>query len=776
MPDQRILILEDDPALADLMQRWLQRAGFSITAAVRTGPDALLAAIRQPPDLALVDIHLPGEMDGIATAGWLRERFDVPVVLITGMADADTLRRVKESAAYGFLQKPFTQEELQATVALAWQRHQAQRRVELNLAERERRLRAIIDAEPECVKLLAADGTLLEMNPAGLAMVEADSPGEVVGRCVYPLIGPEHRAQFQALHERVFAGESGDLRFELIGLKGARRWLETHAVPLRDATGRITAALGLTRDITDRQQAEERLRASEANLAAAQRITRLGSWEFALVDLHDMDRNPLRWSDEVFRIFGYEPGQVEVSNPAFLNAVHPDDRAAVQQAFDTALRERKPYEIDHRIVRPDGTERIVHEHSEMVFDEGTGQPVKVVGTVQDITERKRMEESLRMAEAHYRTLFEFAPSGFLVQNAAGRIIDLNPAVCSMLGYAREELIGRPVWELTSAPRRLVQQHIAGILKGADVHCQTRNARKDGTPCDLELWETKIQLSDGSDGILVVSQDITERKRAEEVVQQSHAQLRSLAARLQTIREEERARIAREIHDEFGQLLTGFKMDVAWLDKQLAGLRERSLRASLARKVKKMSELLDEMVQSVRRISTDLRPGVLDDLGLVAAMEWQAREFQARTGIRCRFVSDVQRIVLDADRKTGVFRIFQETLTNVARHARASRVTVRLSQSNGTLTLVVKDNGAGITEQQITQTKSLGLLGMRERALMMGGEVLFAGRPGQGTTVTVRIPRADPARRTAKGTASKRALRSQPRRARRATQPQRASDW
>jgi signal transduction histidine kinase len=236
----------------------------------------------------------------------------------------------------------------------------------------------------------------------------------------------------------------------------------------------------------------------------------------------------------------------------------------------------------------------------------------------------------------------------------------------------------------------------------------------------------------------LSNEINERKIAEVHLRESEVQLRALAARLISVREEERARIAREIHDELGQVLTGLKMDVTWLAKRLAGTEKQ-----LVEKAETMCGLIDSTMHLIRRISTGLRPEILDDMGLVAAFTWQAREFQKRMGMRCRLKLPEEDLDLDKELSTAVFRIFQEILTNIARHAKASSVEVNLSITGDILKLKVVDDGIGISESQIRGQKSLGLLGMRERAQLFGGEVNIRGASGRGTTVSVSIPISRP---------------------------------
>ena len=234
----------------------------------------------------------------------------------------------------------------------------------------------------------------------------------------------------------------------------------------------------------------------------------------------------------------------------------------------------------------------------------------------------------------------------------------------------------------------------------------------------------------------LEQEVHAREQAEDEQRRSVEQLRALAARMQTAREEERTRVAREIHDELGQALTAIKIDLtALLPNVLADAGPKLQRYQTVFRV------LDEAIHSVRRIATDLRPGVLDDLGLLAAIEWAVEEFQARTGIQsCVSLPDAEP-VLDAESSTALFRILQEALTNVARHARATRVTVRLAQGDRGLSLEVQDNGEGIPEAQ-RASRSLGVLGMRERVILLGGEFSIGSTPKNGTTVTVRIPQTN----------------------------------
>ena len=230
----------------------------------------------------------------------------------------------------------------------------------------------------------------------------------------------------------------------------------------------------------------------------------------------------------------------------------------------------------------------------------------------------------------------------------------------------------------------------------------------------------------------LQEEINERKQAEEKLTMLNRQLRDLSANLQSVREEERTRIAREIHDVLGQQLTVLKLDIAWLNKKLSP-------GELQDKTKMMLATADETLQVVKKIATELRPGVLDDLGLIAAIEWQCREFESRMGIKCTLHTEIHELETSHGVSTAVFRIFQETLTNILRHAKATLAEIHIAIVGDTLAVTIADNGRGITEEEIEHSNSLGLLGMKERMHSIGGKIFISGTQGAGTVVRLIIP-------------------------------------
>ena len=263
--------------------------------------------------------------------------------------------------------------------------------------------------------------------------------------------------------------------------------------------------------------------------------------------------------------------------------------------------------------------------------------------------------------------------------------------------------------------------------------QTQYRSKSGLIGTALLSAEVIEI-DGKPCVVFMSIDITDLKGAEQEIVSSRNQLRRLGAHLEKVREEERTHVAREIHDQLGQELTGLKMDLSWCLSRIPAEQK-----GLADKTRGMLDLVDETVRTVRRIATELRPGVLDDLGLIPALEWQAQEFQSRSGIACSFTPRPGDRPLDIGRTTALFRIFQETLTNAARHSRATRVDAVLAWKSDHVSLAVADNGVGMPDMQAEPGESFGILGMKERAMMYGGELTITQTDGGGTTITVTIP-------------------------------------
>jgi PAS domain S-box-containing protein len=370
-------------------------------------------------------------------------------------------------------------------------------------------------------------------------------------------------------------------------------------------------------------------------------------------------------------------------------------------------------------------------------------------SIRDVTAPMRLQEELARVNGALRAEREFLGSmldnaGALVGivDAEGRLARVNREFERLTGWATHELVGQPLSErLPPEDREPVSQALARALAtGAPVTLTNVLVTKDGGRRTVEWINTVIRDEHGRPYVVGIGRDVTEWREAQRSLAESREQLRALAARIQGVREEEKARIARDLHDELGQLVTGLKMDLRWIERRIGELAESDAAHALLDRAVAASELADQTVASVQRLAADLRPGALDRLGLGAALRQEGRAFEARTGVRCEVELDEGLPPLSDDLATALYRIAQEAMTNVARHAAARRVRVQLGRADGAaVRLRVEDDGRGIAPRDATRPDALGLLGMRERANALHGAVRIAAAPGGGTVVTAELP-------------------------------------
>jgi PAS domain S-box-containing protein len=360
-------------------------------------------------------------------------------------------------------------------------------------------------------------------------------------------------------------------------------------------------------------------------------------------------------------------------------------------------------------------------------------PKRLPAIASIVLKQQDLQRELRREAEILQALFDNIPVMISVRDSGGMILLVNEEWERVLGWtlleAQRTDVLAEAYPDPEVRRKALEQIRTADRRWTDFRTRTRDGRT------IETSWARVALSDGT--TIGFGQDITERKRAEERLRESAAELRALSERLRVVREEERTQMAREVHDEVGQALTALRMDVAWLEQRLAEGGDRQ--TTVESKLRSMSKIIDTTLDAVQRIATELRPGVLDELGLEAAIEWYLREFEKRTGIVCRFRSQLGLSPIDPARATAVFRILQEALTNVARHSVATRAKIDLTSDGERLRLEIRDNGRGIAEDRIDSSASLGLVGMRERARALGGDIDIRGATGRGTTVTLTIP-------------------------------------
>ena len=390
-----------------------------------------------------------------------------------------------------------------------------------------RRFRAILESALDAIVVINHEGRIVEFNPTAEQMF-GHAAGDVLGRSLGDVIVPpamreRHRlgmARYLATGETHVLGR----RTEMIALRADGREFPVEVSIQRVAGAGRPLFTGFIRDITERRQAEETMRRNEAILAQAQQIAHIGSWDLDLTNLEDVNVNPLHWSEELHRLFGYEPGSIEVSNDLFFHHVHPDDRGKVRDAVAETLRSGATYSIDHRIIRLDGTERVLHEQADLLRDPATGRPQRMVGTAQDVSAHLKAEEAMRASELRYRTLFEYAPDGIVIADAESNYIDANASACRMFGYTREEFIGLHASDIVvQSELEHIQPALSKLNQRFDYHRQWRFRRKDGSTFGAEVIATK--MPDGN--LLGMIRDITERQKAADTLRSSEERFRQL---------------------------------------------------------------------------------------------------------------------------------------------------------------------------------------------------------------------------------------------------------
>lgn len=555
------------------------------------------------------------------------------------------------------------------------------------------------------------------------------SPQEAAssGSWLVPVHPDDMFAFRRRIENLIGSGEQDVAEYRFITKHGETLWLCDHALPVRDKTGgRVIRIYGAAQDITRRRMAEDKLHLMQRALDSSNNgiiITGPAEADY-----------PIRYANPAFRrITGYSDDELVGRNPRFLQS---EDRGQpALEELRAALRENREGYAVLRNYRKDGSLFWNEVYLAPVTDE-EGKTTNFVGIQNDVTQRVQMESQLWKSESKTRSILEHVLDGIITINEDGVIESFNPAAEKIFGYAAAEVVGRNVNMLMPEPYRsqhdtyLANYLDTGKPKIIGIGREVAGLKKNGQSFPIELGGSEVE-SDQHRIFIGVIHDLTERKRTEEA-------LHELSSHLQSAREGERTRIAREIHDELGSLLTALKMDMSWLAKRLP--RERGTERE---KVASMNRLIDEAIQTVRKITTDLRPSILDNLGLLAAIEWLAEQFSEHSGIKCELsLPPETAISLDNDRATAVFRILQEALTNITLHSGATQASVKMQAEGGELVMKIDDNGRGTTARQLTSLQSFGILGMHERARHFGGAAQITSQPSVGTTIVVHMPLGD----------------------------------
>ena len=483
------------------------------------------------------------------------------------------------------------------------------------------------------------------------------------------------------------------------------------------------------KDITERKQAEELLKESQNRLNEAQKLAHIGVWDWK------PGTDTVTWTDELYRIAGLDPMLPAPTYKEHSSLYTQESWEHLKTGVEKAMETGESYQFELELIRPDGETRNVNAFGSAKCD-SKGKVIGLFGTVQDITEHNQAIASLVESEAKYRSLFDNSMMGISVADPDGNLVHANLAYAQMYGYKNLEEMLKEVRNV----RQLYvdQQDRSKVLrnlskKGIMDPRELEVIKKDGSRLFVLVSAREVRDSEGK---LLYNQayhlDLTQRKKIEDELLESKRLLEILNSHLYMIRENERTMISREIHDQLGQSMTALKLDLNQMNKYLTGNTEAVM------KLKSIIELVSDTIKDVQRISSDLRPAILDDLGLVSAIEWYCDEFEKRTGLKCTLKynnSDFR----DSQINLTFFRVLQETLTNVIRHAMASSVNVKLHKSRKGTTMTIQDNGIGILKEQIESHKSMGFISMRERVRQFNGKVDILSIKSGGTKVSIFIP-------------------------------------
>lgn len=605
------------------------------------------------------------------------------------------------------------------------------KKAEKKLKEERLLLRTLIDNLPDYIYVKNREFKHVINNRANVELLGANTEEETLGKTADDYFGTEAARNYTEDDRKVFdSGKSIINTEELIVNKfGEPRWLLTTKVPLLDKEHRAHMIVGISRDITERKKAQKELEQSNERFEMIARTTNDAIWEWEL-------GTDNVWANDMHQqLYGLKHNDPIPDHQEWRRRLHPDERDKVVNDLERTLASRDNIWIaEYRFRNGNNDYKSIYDRTYIVRDK-EGRPTRMLGSMMDITARKNAEETLRQNEEKYRLLFSNSPLPMWVYDMdTFRFLDVNEAAISHYGYTRGDFLSMTIADIR--PKEDIEKMISSSRHphtGVRSAGYWRHYKKNGSLMDVEVHSHDI-IYNNKKARLVLANDITEKNEAQRRIAETSEELRQLSARLQEIREEERMHMAHEIHDELGQRLTVLKMDISWLGRKVKTEEE-----DIREKIKNTLSLLDGTIKIVRKIATELRPGILDDLGLIPALEWQSKEFEERSGIRVYFHSNISEIALNIQAATGLFRVFQESLTNVGRHAQATEINSSLIVENEILVLTISDNGVGFDMTQQAGRKTLGIIGMKERTKMIHGVYDIESAPGKGTTVKVTIP-------------------------------------
>lgn len=598
------------------------------------------------------------------------------------------------------------------------------------LLKSEELFRTIVEKARNVIYVISHDGKLKSINPA-FEELTGWSVEEWINQPFTQLVHTDDLYLAVESFKNIMNGKNV-LAYELrIRCKSGKYKIgEFTPSPLTNGKD-IVGALGIATDITERKKIEVALRESE------EKYRTLVSQSPEGIFIVDLNGNFISTNRSMYESLGYDekeflsmniwdiiPKEYEIQHKSRLKKI------LLEGGIDESA--------EYKVLGKNGTEFIVEISS--VPYHIAGKLKGIQGVARDITKQKKAESALRESEEKFYKAFHNSPDAITITRASdGLLIEVNESFYRISGYSRDEVIGHFSVDLNLWVSLEDHDRYISILKEKKrvTDFETLFRTKTGEERNYILAGEIIELK-GEVCIIGILHDVTERKRTEEKIKKSREELRSLSTHLQTVREEERTNLAREMHDEIGQILTSIKMNLSLIRRQVKAKDKKFQTKDLDNEIKSMSEMVDHAVVRVRKMITELRPELLDKLGLIPALEWYAEEFERESKIKCTFKSDFDELSLNHNVELTIFRIVQEALTNVTKHSKAKHVSVNIKKNKGGILIEIVDNGIGITEDLKKGENSFGLIGMRERAYIVGGKLEIVGVEGKGTTVKLVI--------------------------------------
>ncbi|MFC1920336.1 PAS domain S-box protein [Chloroflexota bacterium] len=606
-----------------------------------------------------------------------------------------------------------TNDKLQYTLVI-WNDITERKQAETALKESEEFRSRLLDISPNPIFVVNPDTSIRYANPALEKLTGFTKEELIEMKSPYPWWREKHRKQIQ---EKLDEGMQIERRTEeaLFQKKnGEKFWVESSSTPVK-INGNTQYTLVTWNDVTERKQIEEEVRLRAELLDNAGDSINVIDLEGNFIYINEVFCRSHEYSRD--ELMGMTIGQLVALAP---NLSVESRLKAIEAAGESV------FETVH--IRKDGTEIKLEVHSRTI--ESGGKKL-ILNVERDITDRLKKEEEIKKLS----TAIEYSPNTILITDKNSIIEYVNRKYIEITGYKANEVTGKSLRSIGLQPEKEYKKMWKALTNSKDWYDEFINRKKNG---ELYYEATSITgIKDNAGNIthfLRVATDITEKKRTEGELQRSEQQLRELTTHMRQIREEERKSIARNIHDNLGQSLTALKIDMSWLMKRLTPDQ-----LPLIEKANEMASMIDQNIQTVKKLSSELRPEILDILGLTAAIEWYTEEFSNRTRIKCIMDLGEDDISLERDYAVDCYRIFQESLTNISVHAGATRVRVTLKQDPDKLIMQIKDNGKGITREKSLNARSFGLIGMRERASSIGGNLEIKSARGKGTTVKLTVP-------------------------------------